>query len=126
VKVRVLGESETVGTAAVPLKLTVWGLPLALSAMLKVAASADTAVAEVNVTLTVHVPPAPRLVPQVLVWAKSLFEVVNSEKVSVAFPELVTVTDCAALVTPTAVVKVRLVAERATPGPVPVPLRATC
>ena len=82
----------TVGAMAVPLKLTVWGLPLALSVMLRVPANADTAVADVKVTLIVQFAPAMRLVPQLLLWAKSLFEVVNPVKVSVAVPELVTIT----------------------------------
>ena len=52
-----------------PLKVTVCGLPVALSEMLRVPASAVVAVAEVNVTLTVQLAPAPRLLVQLLVWA---------------------------------------------------------
>jgi hypothetical protein len=62
------GETETVGTAPVPVKLTVCGLPLALSAIVTAPVRVPT-VLGVNVTLIVQVPPAPKLVPQLLVWA---------------------------------------------------------
>jgi hypothetical protein len=54
----------------VPESDTVCGLPLALSVMLIVAASA-AATEGVNVTPTVQLLPAATEVPQVLVWAKS-------------------------------------------------------
>jgi hypothetical protein len=88
---RLEGETVTVGAAAVPLKVTIW-VP-ALSVIVRVPGSADTAVVEVNVTLIVQAPPAPMPVPQVLVWAKlALGEGVMAEKVSAAVPESVTIT----------------------------------
>jgi hypothetical protein len=54
----------------VPDKLTVWGLPLALSLMLTEAVRLPLAVG-VKVTLMVQLPPAATELPQVLVWAKS-------------------------------------------------------
>jgi hypothetical protein len=66
-KVRLAGETEAVGTAAVPLKVTVCVAGLALSVMTTVPGSADTAVAEVKVTLMLQLPPALTLLPQVFV-----------------------------------------------------------
>jgi hypothetical protein len=65
-KVRLVGESVTAGAVAVPLKLTVCGLLVALSVMVSVPLT-EPAVAEVNVTLIVQLAPAPMPVPQVLV-----------------------------------------------------------
>ena len=115
-KVRLVGERVTAEAVAVPLKLTVCGLLLALSVTVRVPVTVP-ALAEVNVTLTVQLAPAARLAPQVLVWAKlALGEAAMLEMLSEAVPELVTVTVCAALVTPTGVEKVRLEGERATAG----------
>jgi hypothetical protein len=87
--VRVVGVAETL--VPVPVKVTVCGLPLALSLMVRVPLSFVVDVG-VNVTLIVQDSPAVKLVPQVLVSEKLLLTV-NEEKVSVAVPELLTVTD---------------------------------
>ena len=64
--------AERLATAAVPVpvSVTVWGLPVALSLMLTEAARLPAAVG-VKVTLMAQVPPAAREPPQVLLWAKS-------------------------------------------------------
>jgi hypothetical protein len=69
-KVRLVGETLATGAVPVPVKLTVWGLPLALSAMLS-AAERDPLAAGVKVTLIVHLPPAATELPHVFVCAKS-------------------------------------------------------
>jgi len=99
---------ETDTLVAVPLKVTVCGLSLALSAMDSVPLAAPVAVG-VNTTLMVQALPAPREVPQVLLGAwKTVLPVVivMLVKVSVAVPELVTVSDWGALATPTPLEKV--------------------
>jgi hypothetical protein len=110
--VRVLVEREAL--EPVPVKVTVWGLPLALSVMVRVPLTVPVAVG-VKVTLIEQVPPAAMPVPQVLVSAKLLLTVMP-EKVSSAVPELVTVTDCAALVTFTPLERVRLLEDRLIAG----------
>jgi len=97
----------------VPLKSTVWGLPLALSATESVPAAAPVAVG-VKLTVIVQVLPAARLEPQLLFWVKTLLLVVNPVRESAPVPELVTVTDCGALAMPTPLEKVRVVGERVT------------
>jgi hypothetical protein len=99
-KVRLEGKTVSVGTAPVPDKVTVCGLPLALSVMVRVPLAVPAAVG-VNVTLIVQFAPAPMLVPHVFVWEKPLLATMLV-KVSEAVPESVTVTVCAALVAPTA------------------------
>jgi hypothetical protein len=69
-KVRLAGETPAEGAAPVPVRLTAWGLPLALSVMLTEAVRLPLAVG-VKVTLIVQLPPAATELPQVLVWAKS-------------------------------------------------------
>ena len=69
--VRLLGESITAGdvitgTAPVPLNVTVWGDPLALSVIVSIPVRAPTAVG-VKVTEIVHLAPAATLIPQVSV-----------------------------------------------------------
>jgi hypothetical protein len=124
-KVRLVGERAAAGAVAVPLKLTVCGLPLALSVMVSVPVTVPALVA-VNVTLIVQLAPPARLVPQVLVWAKlALGETVMLEMLSEPFPESVTVTVCAALATPTVVEKVRLLSDSVTAGAVAVPVKLT-
>jgi hypothetical protein len=76
----------------VPLKVTVCGLLLALSVIVNVPLTVPVAEG-VNVTLIVQPPPAAMLAPQLLDWAKLLGETVMPDKVSVALPESVTVTD---------------------------------
>jgi hypothetical protein len=87
--VRVLVDREAL--EPVPLKVTVCGLLLALSVMVRVPLTVPVAVG-VNVTLTVQAPPASMPVPQILVWEKPLLTAMLV-KVSVALPEFVTVTD---------------------------------
>ena len=77
----------------VPVRLTVCGLPVALSVIVTAAVRAPLA-AGVNVTLIVQFAPAPTELPQVLVWAKSLAFVpvrARLEIVSAALPVLVSV-----------------------------------
>ena len=115
----------------VPERLTVWGLPLALSAMLSAAVRAPLAEG-VNITVILQLAPAPTEVPQVLAWVKSLaLAPVTARLVTLktALPLLVSVTVCAALVVPTDwLAKARLAGERLTPAAAvlaPVPERPT-
>jgi hypothetical protein len=61
----------TAGAVPVPVRPTVWGLPLALSEMLSEAVRLPLAEG-LKVTLIVQLAPAATLEPQLLVWAKSL------------------------------------------------------
>ena len=70
-KVRLVGERLTAGAVPVPVRLTLWGLPVALSVRVTAAVRVPLAVG-VKVTLIVQLAPAATLEPQVLVWAKSL------------------------------------------------------
>ena len=70
-KVRLPGETLAADAVPVPERLTLWGLPLALSAMLSEAVRLPLAEG-VKVTLIVQLPPAATEVPQLLLWAKSL------------------------------------------------------
>jgi hypothetical protein len=128
VKVRLVGVAAATGALPVPVRVTVCGLPPALSVMLTEAVRAPVA-AGVNVTLIVQLPLAATELPQVLVTAKSpgsVPVVPTLVIVKLAFPVLVRVTDCAALVVPRFwLVKVRVAGERLTAGPLPVPVRAT-
>ena len=93
-KARLEGETLAPGAVPVPLRLALWGLPLALSVMLSEAARLPLAEG-VKVTLMVQLPPAATELPQVLVWAKSLALVpvtVTLVIVNVALPVLVRVT----------------------------------
>ena len=67
-KARLVGERLTTAAVLVPVpeRLTVWGLPLALSAMLSAAVRAPLADG-VKVTLIVQLAPATTELPQVLV-----------------------------------------------------------
>ena len=65
-KVKDAGERLTVEVTPAPVRAAVWGLPVALSATVSVAAAAPVA-AGVKVTLIVQVAPAARLEPQVWV-----------------------------------------------------------
>ena len=67
-KARLAGERLTTGAVLVPVpeRLTVWVLPLALSAMLRVPLRVPVAVG-VKVTLIVQLAPAATLVPQLFV-----------------------------------------------------------
>jgi len=96
-KVRLVVESWAVGGAAVPVKVTVCGLVLELSVMVRVPFSVpDDPDGGVKVTLIVQLPLAFMLAPHVLagVREKLLAPAVNAMlvKVSVAVPESVTIT----------------------------------
>lgn len=92
----------TVGAVPVPLKLTVWGLPLALS--LKFSEALRVPVADgANVTLTAQVPLGVTVAPVQVsaLLAKSLAfvpPIVTVEMVRLTVPVLVTVSGWAALV----------------------------
>jgi hypothetical protein len=86
----------------VPLSATVWGEPLALSAIESVAVKL-AADAGVNVTETVQLTSIARVVPQVVVCAKSeefVPAIVTPVILMEALPVFVSVTICAALVVP--------------------------
>ena len=90
---------------AVPLRLTLCGLPVALSEMLTDALREPVAVGA-NVTLIEQVPPAATVAPAQVsaVFEKSLAfvpPIVTVEMVRLALPLLVRVTLCAVLVEPT-------------------------
>ena len=70
-KVRLVGEMLTAGAVPVPVRLTLWGLPVALSLMASEAARLPGAEG-VKVTLIVQLAPAATEMPQLLVWTKSL------------------------------------------------------
>ena len=70
-KVRLVGEMLTAGAVPVPVRLTLWGLPVALSARVTAALRVPLAVG-VKVTLIVQLAPAATELPQLLVCAKSL------------------------------------------------------
>jgi len=95
-KVRLEGERETAaGATPAPLNATVCVPVPALSEMVRVPVRVPTAVG-VKVALMVQLPAATTVVPQVLVWAKSKgFAPVIAmlEKMRLAFPVLLTVTD---------------------------------
>ena len=95
-KARLVGErvAGPVVLVPVPERLTAWGLPLALSAMLSEAVRLPLAEG-VKVTLIVQLPPAATEVPQLLLWAKSLGFVPPSarlEMLKAALPVLLRVT----------------------------------
>lgn len=129
-KEREEGERLTASVPApVPLKLIVWGLPLALSAMLTDALREPTAVG-VNVTLRAQLAPDATLLPQLFVWEKSAESVPVRPRLvmlRVAVPVFESVTLCGALVVPTFCwPNVRLEGERLTTGAAtPVPVKPT-
>ena len=103
-KVRLVGERLTTAAAPVPERLTVCGLPLALSVMLTEAVRLPLAEG-LNVTLIVQLLPAATELPHVLVWAKSLALTPVSARLvmfSVVPPLFVSVTAWALLVVPRA------------------------
>jgi len=100
--VKLAGEKLTAAPSPIPVRLTVCGLPGALSAMVT-AALRDPAAAGVNVTLMLQGVPGVRLVPHVLVSIKSLlFAPVTLTLVmfKLAVPLLVRVTDFVPLLVP--------------------------
>jgi hypothetical protein len=127
-KVRTAGEImiPEVGAIPVPLNATIWGEPVALSAMVIEPVRLPAAVG-VNVTEIVQLAPIAKVAPQVCVCAKSPDAAIEA-MVSTAVPELVKVNVWAELVVPSVCeAKVRLVAESVAVGtwacPVAVPLR---
>jgi len=123
-KLRLVAERLTTGARPTPLRLTVWGLLRALSVSVSTPARSPAAVG-VKVTLIVQPAPAATEPPQVLVWAKSP-PVPMVRGVRAPFPVLVSVSVCGGLEIDTVCAgKLRLVAERLTPGTTPVPLRLT-
>ena len=97
--VRVVADKLTAGAAAVvplPVRLTVWGLPVALSVKVMVPGWLPVAVG-VKVTVMVQLAPAATEVPQVLVWAYCALAVMLV-MLRAPVPPLVSVTVCAALV----------------------------
>ena len=127
-KARLVGERLATGAVPVPERLTVCGLPLALSVMLTEAVRLPLA-AGVNVTRIVQLVLAATELPHVLLCAKSLALVPVSARLvmlKAALPVLLRVTACAVLVVPTDwLPKARLVGERLATGAVPVPERLT-
>ena len=126
--VRVVAERLTTGAAPVPVRLTVCGLPAALSAILTAAVRAPAAVG-VNATLIVQLPPAATEPPHVLLTEKSpAFAPVRLMPLmlKLVFPVLSRVVLCAALVVPTFwLLKLRLDGVRLTDEAPPVPVRLT-
>ncbi len=104
---RLVGKRETAGVPPpmmpVPVRLTVWGLSLALSVIVRVPVRVPVAAGE-NVTLMPQFAPAATELPQVFVSAKSpAFVPVIAMIVmfSVALPSLVSVSLSGELITPT-------------------------
>jgi hypothetical protein len=123
-----VGERLTAGATPVPVRLTAWGLPLALSVIVTAALRAPVAVG-LNVTLMVQLAAAATLVPQVLVWLKSpLFVPVMAMLVmlSAAVPVFERVTACAVLLVLTNwLLNVSDAGDRPTAGATPVPVKLT-
>lgn len=121
-----VGDKET--AVPVPLRLTVCGLVLALSATVTAALLVPTALGE-NVTEIVHELPAARLVPQVVDRAKSaVFVPVMAMLVmlKVAVPVFLSVTAVPVLVVPSCRVPNETdVGDKVTAGAVPVPVIGT-
>ena len=127
-KVKLLALKLMVGLVPVPVRVTVCGLPNALSLM-EIAADRLPGAVGAKITLTVQVPPAATGPPQVFVAGKSpaLFPVTAILViVRVALPLLVRVTDCVGVGVFTSwLPKVNVVAERPTAPDVPVPVKFT-
>jgi len=95
-KVKLVGAKLVLGAIPVPEKATICGLPVALSVTVIVPGWLPVAVG-VNVTLMEQLAPAATEAAQVLVWAYGALATMLV-MFSVPVPELVSVTDCAALV----------------------------
>jgi hypothetical protein len=98
-KVKLLAETPATGAVPVPVRLTVCGLPLALSVIVRVPVRVPVAVG-VKVTLIVQEPVAATPLAHVLVSEKSPLAATLA-MVSVAVPVLLSVTGCGALVVAT-------------------------
>ena len=127
-KIKLVAVRLTVGPLPVPVRFTVWGLPVALSVMVTVAVRVPGAVG-VKVTLIVQFAPGTTVFAQLLVWPKSPELVPVTVKLVMlkfAVPLLVRVTACAGLVVLTVwLANVKVEAERLTVEAVPVPERLT-
>ena len=95
-KAKLVGKKLALGATPVPVRATVCGLPEALSVTVMEPGWLPVAVG-VNVTLIEQLAPAATELPQVLVWAYGALAAMLV-RLSVAVPELVKVTVCAALV----------------------------
>jgi hypothetical protein len=116
--------SAGTGLLPVPVRLTVCGLLLALSVIVRVPVRVPPA-RGVKVTLIVQLALGVSELGHALVWAKSPLTLMMRE-VNAALPLLLRVTVCGGLVVETVCpAKVRLVVERLTTGASPVPLRVT-
>ncbi len=123
-KLSAAGVAFRTALAPVPVRETVCGLPAALSAMLNVPARVPVPVG-VKVTLTVQLLLTARLVPQLLLCVKSPLAVMLAT-LAAAVPVFDTVTGCDALLLPsTCAAKVRVLADTAMTGAVPVPVSET-
>ncbi len=127
-KVRLVVVRLTAGPPPVPVRLTVWGLPVALSLTFNMAVRVPGA-AGVKVTVIMQLAPAATVLPQLLVWPKSPELVPDNVKpvmLKLAVPLLVRVTACPGLVVPVFwLTKVKVEVERLTVDEVPVPERLT-
>ena len=98
-KLRLEGETLAADAVPVPERATVWGLPVALSVIVRAAERFPVA-AGLKLTLIVQLAPAATLDPQLLVWAKSLTlapEIAMLVTLKDAVPELERVIDCTVL-----------------------------
>jgi hypothetical protein len=103
-KAKRLADSPTVAEVPVPVRLTVWGLPVALSVNITEAVLVPGALGA-NETLIVHWACGAIEAPHVLVMLKSPAfgpDVSILVNVSVALPTLISVADCVGLVLPIA------------------------
>ena len=123
-KVRLVGEMLAGCPEPTPLRVTVWGLLVALSVSVRVPVRVPAAVG-VKVTPMVQAVPGLMGTVQLLVSAKSPLVLIVSG-VRAPVPVLVNKIDCGALVVETICeVKLKLIAEKVTTGASPVPLSAT-
>src|SRR4029077_2949746 len=123
-KFRLAGERLTLDVIPVPESATVCGLPVALSVTVIVPGWLPVAVG-VKVTLMEQLAPAATEAPQVLVWPYCVLAAMLV-MFRAAVPELVSVTDCAALaVFRFWLPKLRVVGAKLVPGAIPVPDKAT-
>ena len=124
VKVSAAGAAPRTTFAPVPVRETSCGVPAALSAMFNEPVRVPVA-AGVKVTFTMQLVPTARLVPQLLVCAKSPLAVML-EMLAAAVPVFETVTGCDALLLPsTCAGKASALLDRPITGAVPVPVRET-
>jgi hypothetical protein len=124
-KVKLVGVKTATGMGVadpVPVRLAVCWVPGALSLTVRAPLRIPEVVG-VNVTLITQLEAGAKLAGQLLICAKSPVTWMMP-MFKVAFPLLVRVTDCAALVVPTDwVEKTRVPEFRVAPGPTPIPLK---